>query len=191
MKPVRRRVHSTLLRLVVHVVNTVSNLAGDDVLGCRIRRRILRSAGAVVPRSTHIRGGTYFTCPGHLRTGERCTINRNCYLDLEATITLADDVVVGHGTTIVTSTHSVGPAQRRTGPVVGHPVCIGTGVWIGANVTILPGVTIGAGSVVGTAAVVISDVPPDVVVAGTPARVRRRLDATAPADQNDLSIGLG
>jgi acetyltransferase-like isoleucine patch superfamily enzyme len=39
----------------------------------------------------------------------------------------------------------------------------------------MPGVTVGAGSVVATGAVVTHDVPPNVLVAGVPARVVRQL----------------
>jgi acetyltransferase-like isoleucine patch superfamily enzyme len=43
--------------------------------------------------------------------------------------------------------------------------------YIGVNATILPNVTIGPNAVVGACAVVTKDVPPEVVVAGNPARV--------------------
>lgn len=42
---------------------------------------------------------------------------------------------------------------------------------IGVRATILPGVTIGPNSIVGACSVVTKDVPPNVVVAGNPARV--------------------
>lgn len=53
---------------------------------------------------------------------------------------------------------------------------VGDGVWIGANSTILPGIVIGEGSVIGAGSVVTKDVDPDVVVAGNPARVIKRLE---------------
>lgn len=82
-----------------------------------------------------------------------------------------DDVVVGHGATIVTAAHGIGPASRRAGPVTGLPVVIESGAWLGANAVILPGVTVGAGSVVAAGAVVIADVPVNVVVGGVPAKI--------------------
>lgn len=170
------RVRSTLRRLGVHLVNTVSDAAGDDLVGRALRRAAVRGAGATVPRSTHLLGGTFFSRASHLRTGERCFINRNCYLDLHAQITLGDEVVVGHGTSIVTSRHEMGPSVRRAGVVVGVPVVIGSGAWIGANVTILPGVTVGHGAVVAAGAVVTADVPANMLVAGVPARPVRHLD---------------
>jgi maltose O-acetyltransferase len=169
-------VRSTLQRVSNHLVNGVSTVFGDDVVGRAVRRGVLRIAGAPLRRSAHLMGGTYFSRPANLRVGERCLINRGCYLDLHGTITLSDDVVVGHGTAIITSRHRLGPEERRAGAVEGVSVTIGSGAWVGANVTILPGVTVGRGAVVAAGAVVTSDVPANSVVAGVPARVVRRLD---------------
>ena len=53
------------------------------------------------------------------------------------------------------------------------PITIEDDAWLGGSVVICPGVTIGARSVVGAGSVVTRDVPPDVVVAGNPARIVR------------------
>lgn len=47
---------------------------------------------------------------------------------------------------------------------------IGDNVFIGANAVILPGVKIGSGAIIGAGAVVSKDVPPNIVVAGVPAK---------------------
>lgn len=56
------------------------------------------------------------------------------------------------------------------------PVIIGDNVLIGANAVILEGVKIGEGSVVAAGTVVVSDVEPGVVVAGSPAKIVKRVD---------------
>ena len=48
------------------------------------------------------------------------------------------------------------------------------------GVTVCKGVTIGRNSIVGAAAVVVSDIPPNSVAAGNPARVISQLDPTKP-----------
>lgn len=53
---------------------------------------------------------------------------------------------------------------------------IGNNVQCGANVTILGGVTIGNNVIIGAGAVVVKDIPDNVVVAGNPARIIRHLD---------------
>lgn len=60
---------------------------------------------------------------------------------------------------------------------------VGRRASIGANATILCGVTIGAGALVAAGSVVVSDVPPDSLVAGVPARViGRRPDGPVPIE---------
>jgi acetyltransferase-like isoleucine patch superfamily enzyme len=56
-----------------------------------------------------------------------------------------------------------------------RPVRIGRNAWIGFEACVLPGVTVGEGSVVAARSVVAADVPPYVVVAGSPARIVRQL----------------
>jgi 2,3,4,5-tetrahydropyridine-2,6-dicarboxylate N-succinyltransferase len=60
-------------------------------------------------------------------------------------------------------------------PPSAKPVRIGDKVLIGANAVILEGVRVGRGSVVAAGAVVVRDVPSEIVVAGVPARVVKRV----------------
>ncbi|MFA9398315.1 MAG: 2,3,4,5-tetrahydropyridine-2,6-dicarboxylate N-acetyltransferase [Clostridiaceae bacterium] len=56
------------------------------------------------------------------------------------------------------------------------PCIIEDNVLIGANAVILEGIKIGKGSVVAAGSVVIDDVPANVVVAGTPAKIIKNVD---------------
>lgn len=55
------------------------------------------------------------------------------------------------------------------------PVIIKDNVWIGMGAVILKGVTIGENSVVAAGAIVTKNVPPNVIVAGNPAKVVKEL----------------
>ena len=48
-------------------------------------------------------------------------------------------------------------------------------MWIGAGVQVLPGVTIGSNVVIGAGAVVVNDIPDNVVAVGNPCRVLRAI----------------
>lgn len=61
-------------------------------------------------------------------------------------------------------------------PASATPVIIEDGVLIGANAVVIEGVRIGKGSVVAAGAVVIEDVPENVVVGGIPARILKKKD---------------
>ena len=66
-------------------------------------------------------------------------------------------------------------------PASALPVVVEDEVLIGANAVVIEGCRIGRGAVVAAGAVVISDVPPDTVVAGCPARILKRKDETSAA----------
>lgn len=61
-------------------------------------------------------------------------------------------------------------------PPSAKPVVVEDDVVVGANAVILEGIRVGRGAVVAAGAVVIEDVPPHTVVAGTPARVIKQID---------------
>jgi maltose O-acetyltransferase len=157
----------------IHFINLMSDVLGNDFIGCKLRAVLLKFLGIQVGSGCTIRGGTYFY-GADLILGQKCYLNRNCYFDLSAPVELEDNVVVGHGVTFITAEHAIGSSDRRAGKAVGKKITIGCGAWIGANVTLLPGVAIGSGSVVAAGAVVTKNVAPHTIVAGVPAKVLRR-----------------
>lgn len=73
--------------------------------------------------------------------------------------------------------HPLDPVHRHDhhAPVTCAPICIEENAWLAGQSAVLKGVTVGKNSVVGFRAVVSEDVPPNVVVAGNPARVVKQL----------------
>lgn len=62
---------------------------------------------------------------------------------------------------------------------IGKPIKIGNHVWLARRVMVFKGVTIGDRSVVGAGTVVTHDIPSDVVVAGSPAKIVKHIDQLA------------
>ena len=107
----------------------------------------------------------------NLIVGADCCIERGTTFELIERITLGDRVTIGNQAMILTTSHEVGPRERRAGELTRGAVTIHDGASIGARAIILPGITIGAGSVVDAGAVVNKNVEPGARVAGAPAKV--------------------
>lgn len=111
----------------------------------------------------------------HVHLGRRFFANYGLTLLDVAEIRIGNNVFLGPGVQLYTAKHPLEYELRRTREMA-EPVTIGDDVWIGGGAIVLPGVNVGSRSVVGAGAVVTKDVPEDVVVAGCPAVVIKRLD---------------
>jgi acetyltransferase-like isoleucine patch superfamily enzyme len=103
------------------------------------------------------------------RIGNRVRIHTGCFLEL---VTVEDDVFIAPNVVFADDLHP--PCPRYEECVGGATVRCGAS--IGSNSTILPGVEIGEGALVGAGSVVTRDVPAGVVVAGSPAKVVKRVE---------------
>jgi maltose O-acetyltransferase len=119
-----------------------------------------------------------FSCSyGHnTHIGDRVFLNSTCTILDNGGVRIGDRVAAGPMVQIYTAVHPLEADDRFEGWEITRPVVIGDDVWLGGGAILLPGVTIGRGAVVGAGAVVSKDVPPNVVVAGNPARVIREID---------------
>lgn len=111
----------------------------------------------------------------NISIGARTFVNYDCtFLDCN-TITIGEEVQIAPGVQIYTATHPLNAAERRSGAEFALPVTIGDGVWLGGGTIVCPGVAIGSNTVVGAGSVVTKDLPPNVLAAGSPARIIRHL----------------
>lgn len=134
-----------------------------------VRERLIEITGNLIDKSTTVFIPFYTNFGRHTKLGKNVFINHACsFLDLGG-ITIEDDVMIGPRVNIVSENHPIDPVKRRGLDL--KSVLIKKNAWIGAGATILPGVTIGENSVVAAGAVVNKDVPPNVIVAGVPAKI--------------------
>jgi acetyltransferase-like isoleucine patch superfamily enzyme len=103
------------------------------------------------------------------RIGDRVRIHTGCFLEL---VTVEDDVFIAPNVVFADDLH---PPCEHYHRCVGGAV-VRRGARIGSNSTVLPGVVIGNGALVAAGSVVVSSVPDEAVVAGSPARVIKRID---------------
>ncbi len=94
-------------------------------------------------------------------------------------ITLEEYVFFGHGVSVLTGTHDITKFDRERQiavPKSGRDIVIERGVWVSTNATVLGPCRIGEYAVVAAGSIVMGDVPPYTVVAGTPALPIRVID---------------
>ncbi|MCI8514237.1 MAG: galactoside O-acetyltransferase [Lachnospiraceae bacterium] len=131
----------------------------------RVRKLYLKRLGVNIGENTYTNLGFRIVSDDY---EERAFIGKN--------VSIAPNV-----TLIVCSSANNGDEINRIAYVrdkltVQSRIVIEDEVWIGANVTILPGVCVGRCAVVGAGSLVVKDVEPYTIVAGTPAKPIRKLD---------------
>ena len=92
-------------------------------------------------------------------------------------VSFGDNVMIGPNCGIYAAGHAFDVKRRRDGLEYALPVHIGNDVWIGGHVSIVSGVSIGNGSIIGAGSVVINDIPENVIAAGNPCKVIRKIES--------------
>ena len=114
----------------------------------------------------------------NMKVGEQVFFNFNCVVLDVAPVTIGSRTMFAPNVQIYTATHPIDPVERLSGKEYAKPINIGSDVWVGGSTVICPGVSIGDRSVIGAGSVVTKDIPADVIAAGNPCRVIRRIDET-------------
>jgi len=128
-----------------------------------------------------------FAHGGEIFIGEECYVGESTRIWSSASITIGNRVFISYNCNIHdTNSHSIdahlryqhflaitskGHPKEDVFDIQSSPLIIEDDVWIGFNSTILKGVRIGKGSIIAACSVVTKDVPPNVVVAGNPAKI--------------------
>ena len=107
--------------------------------------------------------------------GNNITVNNNLVLIAEKKIIIEDNVIIGTNVEIIDSDFHNTSRERLGMNHKSSPVKIKSNVWIGSNVKVLKGVTVGKNSIISNSAVVIKDVPENVIVGGIPAKVIKEI----------------
>lgn len=119
--------------------------------------------------------GTFVEIQKNSIIGKNCKISTHTFI-CEG-VEIEDNVFVGHNVTFINdkyprATNTDGSMQSENDWEV-VKTYIRKGASIGSSATILSGVTVGENAVIGAGSVVTKDVPPNVIVAGVPAKVIR------------------
>ena len=114
-----------------------------------------------------------------IEVGRGCFLNRGTMLAAVDRIEIGDHVMFANNCFVGDGDHRYDDPDK---PVTWQgfssqgPVRIGSNSWFGVNCVVTSGVSIGDRCVIGANSVVIEDLPPGVIAAGTPARVIREIE---------------
>ena len=116
---------------------------------------------------------------GHIQIGKYCLICAGVRISAATEITIGDNCMLANRVYVTDADwHDLYDRSMFVGQ--SSPVRIGNNVWLGDSAIVCKGVTIGDNSIVGAGAVVVRDIPPNVVAAGNPAVVLKQLDTDKP-----------
>jgi len=161
---------------------------GDNVViddNCLLDAKGEANQGITIGSGVFIGRNSALHCKnGDIVIHDNVNIGFNCDIASSNRIEIGEKVLVAAYAYLVGGGHD----HSRTDQAVmeqkriARPILIEPRAWIGAGVTVLDGVTIGEGAIVGTGAVVNSDLPPNCLAVGMPAKVlRQRESSDTPA----------
>lgn len=142
-----------------------------------MRRILLRLGGIRISSGASFCGHGWIYGRGIVEIGADTWLSPGVliYSHPDAPILIGDRCDIGPGVEFIPGGHVIGSSCRRAGQGTAMRIKVGSASWIGAGSRILGGVSIGTGAVVAAGSVVIADVPPNTLVAGVPARLKRQL----------------
>jgi maltose O-acetyltransferase len=180
---VRRRLNNArrLLRGAVR-----ARLAGAESFGGHAdmhgRVRFKLRGRAVFGRG-FIAEGDIATVSILVRENATLIVGDDVYMNSGVTIEACHEIRIGNNVLMAPLVSIIDDNRHETEPgavLNKGPIVIGNNVWLARNVAVIPGATIGDGCVIAANSVVCTDIPPNTLAAGAPARVIRKLDL--PAD---------
>jgi len=151
-------------------------IADDVKLGKDVRlAKFINMYGCSVGDGTKI--GAFVEVQKNAFIGKNCKISSHTFI-CEG-VTIEDNVFVGHNVAFINdsfprATTGDGKLQTEADWKV-EPTLVKKGASIGSGSTILANVTIGENAIVGAGSVVTKDVPANTIVAGNPARLKRKV----------------
>lgn len=166
-----------MLSLKRYLVNILVALLPPS-RGFGLKRALWRFAGDTVGRGTNINGGAKVWGIGRVSIGDNSWLGM--YLSVivpdGAEVSIGANVDIGPDVLLECGSHDIGRRERRAGTGRARKIEIGSGTWIGCRATVLGGAHVGSGSVIAAGALVIAgEYPDNVLLAGVPAKVVRRL----------------
>lgn len=158
-------------------MNEFCSIAPDVKLGEGVRlSKFINLYGCQIGENTKI--GAFVEIQKNAIVGKNCKVSSHSFI-CEG-VTIEDNVFIGHSVTFINdsyprATAPDGQLQTEQDWKV-EKTLVKRGASIGSGSTVLSNVVIGENAIVGAGSVVTSEVAPNTIVAGNPARVLRSIN---------------
>lgn len=143
-----------------------------------LKRKLLNFLKIKTGTGARITGQLKFFGRGDVIFGDECWLGIGCqfYIPDGISVLIGARCDIGPEVIFQAGTHENGDSNRRAGLGLAHNIEVGPGSWLGVRTTLLPGVILGPGTIVAAGAVVLpGKYPPNVLLAGVPARIIKEL----------------
>jgi maltose O-acetyltransferase len=129
--------------------------------------------------SDYVAGGLTLGRDVQIQTGVKIDSSHYWHISIGDEVTICPEVqIIAHDASTI----------RHLGFARIGKVDIGNRAFIGAGSILLPGVHVGENSIIGAGSVVVSNIPPNVVAAGNPAKVICSLASFIEKRQKEISL---
>jgi len=149
------------------------------IIGNNVFINALSKAGISIGDNVSILDNTIIECTGVIRNigegliiGNNVGFAQNCSIQVRGKVVIGNNVIFGPEVSVFSENHKYDNLDKYINEQgeTRKGVIIEEGVWLGSGSIILDGVKIGSNSIVAAGSVVNSDVLPNTIVGGVPAK---------------------
>ena len=129
----------------------------------------------------------FYGDPRRVTIGKNVGVTNTLFNTTSGNIIVGDYTFFGHNVCLLTGTHDIQKKwQERidTYPRQGNDIIIEKGVWLASNVTVLGPCKIGECAVIAAGSLVLNDIPPNCLYAGSPAKFIKEIEYPDPNTEN-------
>jgi len=155
----------------LHFVLLFTNWLPDNVFFLRVRGALARPFFGKCGRDLRVGRNVQFYNPELINLGDHIYIAYGCSIMANDLIKVENEVMLSPYCVVISGEHTSIKGSYRYGPAKKAPIIIEKGSWIASHVVVTAGCTIGENSLIAANAVVVHDIPANVVAGGIPAKI--------------------
>lgn len=160
----------------LHFLLLWTNWLPDNIIFLRFRGKLLRPFFDLCGKNLRIGRNVLFNNPSNIVIGNNVYFAYGTWISARGKIIFHDNVTIGPYCAISSSNHLRVNNSYANEEAIIQPIEIGKGCWLGAHCVVTAGCKIGDGSVLGAGAVVVKDIPENVLATGVPAKPIKKFE---------------